>query len=319
INKSSAEYTEDNSNDEDNEDSNSAKEEQNNKDFDSVNTPPVKKHGRPKKIVKDNENKTSSVKRRGRPRKNNDESKKQTIVQKEKQKCLYEIGFGSLIGMAIYELPGMLESLESRSADDPFIKEWFSQLGDKNEVRPNDITDDYIKMIKEKCYNIHQDLISVREKLDEGLSRFPDSKKLNMFREKFEETTTGIDNDDTTGIDKESHSPDFQMESDSPASDDDNQKSNFQVLFHKESGNSYLQRMKNKDRNEDVDHILNEDDKVDDSCPAAGFCSVIEGDEVILSEVEEVEKEKKQIGNEDDRVVEDSHTTIPDSVTEGKE
>nr|GEZ58699.1 ulp1 protease family, C-terminal catalytic domain-containing protein [Tanacetum cinerariifolium] len=179
-------------------------------------------------------------------------------------------------------------------------------------------SEDYIKMIKEKCYNIHQDLISVREKLDEGLSRFPDSKKLNMFCEKFEETTTGIDNDDTTGMDKESYSPDCQMESDSPASDDDNQKSNFQVLFHKESGNSDLQRMKNKDRNEDVDHILNEDDKVDYSCPAAGFCFVIEGDEIILSEVEDVEKEKKQIGNEDDRVVEDSHTTIPDYVTEGK-
>nr|GFA40473.1 hypothetical protein [Tanacetum cinerariifolium] len=105
-------------------------------------------------------------------------------------------------------------------------------------------------MIKEKCYNIHQDLISVREKLDEGLSRFPDCKKLNMFREKFEETTT--------------------------------------------------------------------DDKVDDSCPATGVCSIIEGDEVKLSEVEDVEKEKQQIGNEDDRVVDDSDTTIPDSVTEGK-
>nr|GFB78445.1 hypothetical protein [Tanacetum cinerariifolium] len=175
-----------------------------------------------------------------------------------------------------------------------------------------------IKMIKEKCYNIHQDLISVREKLNEGLSRFPDSKKLNMFHKKFKETTTSIDNDDTAGIDKESYSPDCQMECDSPTSDDDNQKSKFPVLFHKESGNSDLQRMKNKDRNEDVDHILNEDDKVDDSCPTTGFCSVIEGDEVILSEVEYVEKEKKQIGNEDDRVVEDSHTTIPDSVTEEK-
>nr|GEZ88352.1 ulp1 protease family, C-terminal catalytic domain-containing protein [Tanacetum cinerariifolium] len=29
-------------------------------------------------------------------------------------------------------------------------------------------------MIKEKCYNIYQDLLSVREKLDEGLSRFLD-------------------------------------------------------------------------------------------------------------------------------------------------
>nr|GFA30524.1 hypothetical protein [Tanacetum cinerariifolium] len=173
-------------------------------------------------------------------------------------------------------------------------------------------------MIKEKCYNIHQDLISVREKLDEGLLRFPDCKKLNMFREKFEKTTTGIDNDDTTGIDKKSDSPDCQMESDSPTSDDDNQKSDFQVLFHKESGNSDLQRTKNKERNEDVHHILNEDDKVDDSCPATGVCSVIEGDEVKLSEVEDVDKEKQQIGNEDDRVVNDSDTIIPDSVTEGK-
>nr|GFB83508.1 ulp1 protease family, C-terminal catalytic domain-containing protein [Tanacetum cinerariifolium] len=53
---------------------------------------------------------------------------------------------------------------------------------------------------------------------------FPNCKKLNMFREKFKETTTGIDNDDTTCIDKKSDSLDCQMESDSPASDDDNQK-----------------------------------------------------------------------------------------------
>nr|GEW38947.1 hypothetical protein [Tanacetum cinerariifolium] len=222
INKSSAEYTKDNSNDEDNEDSHSAEEEQNTKDSDSVKTSPVKKSGRPKNI-------------------------------------------------------------------------------------------NYIKMIKEKCYNIHQDLISVREKLDEGLSRFPDCKKHNMFRKKFKKTTTGIDNDNITGIYKESESLDCQMESDSPASDDDNQKSDFQVLFHKESGNSDLQSMKNKERNEDVHHILNEDDTVDDSCPATGFCSVIEGDEVGY-----VEKEKQQIGNEDDRVVDDSDTTIPYSVTEGK-
>nr|GEW82574.1 hypothetical protein [Tanacetum cinerariifolium] len=122
-------------------------------------------------------------------------------------------------------------------------------------------------MIKEKCYNIHQHLISIREKLDEGLSRFPDYKKLNMFREKFEETTTGIDNDDTTEI-----------------------------------GNFDLQSMKNKERDEDVHRILNEDDKVDDSCPVTGVFSVIEGDEVKLSEAEDVEKEKQQIGNEDDRI-----------------
>nr|GFC16459.1 hypothetical protein [Tanacetum cinerariifolium] len=103
-------------------------------------------------------------------------------------------------------------------------------------------------MIKEKCYNIHQDLLSVREKLDEVLSRFPDCKKLNMFRKKFEETTTSIDNDDTT----------------------------------------------------------------------AEVCSDIEEDEVKSSEVEDLENEKQQISNKDDRVVDDSVTTIQDSVTEGK-
>nr|GEZ22740.1 hypothetical protein [Tanacetum cinerariifolium]GEZ32269.1 hypothetical protein [Tanacetum cinerariifolium] len=88
------------------------------------------------------------------------------ILNVDRKKCLYEMGFGSLIGMEIHELPGMLgfyaidnldtktnvlsltdnsilvnsqsvhdilgipmggcslESLESRSPDDPFIKEW---------------------------------------------------------------------------------------------------------------------------------------------------------------------------------------------------
>nr|GEX28874.1 hypothetical protein [Tanacetum cinerariifolium] len=63
VNKSSAEYTKDNSNDEDNKDSHSAEEEQNTKDSESVKTPPVKKRGHPKKIVRANENKSSSVKR----------------------------------------------------------------------------------------------------------------------------------------------------------------------------------------------------------------------------------------------------------------
>nr|GEW57320.1 hypothetical protein [Tanacetum cinerariifolium] len=83
INKSSVEYTEDNSNDEDNEDSHSAEEEQNIEDSDSLKTPPVRKCGRPKKIVRANENKSSSVKRRGHSRKRNDESKKQTIGSKQ--------------------------------------------------------------------------------------------------------------------------------------------------------------------------------------------------------------------------------------------
>nr|GEY00651.1 hypothetical protein [Tanacetum cinerariifolium] len=161
VNKSSVEYTKDNSNDEDNEDSHSAEEEQNTEDSESVKTPPVKKHGRPKKIIRANENKSSSVKRRGSPRKSNDESKKQTIGSKRKgreykvddddndgtkkmkkkskisdennknskirtrttptalfnamailngdrKKCLPEMGFGSMIGMGIHELPGKL-------------------------------------------------------------------------------------------------------------------------------------------------------------------------------------------------------------------
>nr|GFC34214.1 hypothetical protein [Tanacetum cinerariifolium] len=44
---------------------------------------------------------------------------------------------------------------------------------------------------------------------------------------------------------------------------------------------------KNKERNEDVHHILNEDDKVDDSCHATGVCYVIEEDEVKLNSVTE--------------------------------
>ncbi|GJV17272.1 hypothetical protein Tco_1362595 [Tanacetum coccineum] len=34
-----------------------------------------------------------------------------------------------------------IESLEPRSHDDPFIREWKSQFGDKSKIRPNDISD----------------------------------------------------------------------------------------------------------------------------------------------------------------------------------
>nr|GFB75840.1 hypothetical protein [Tanacetum cinerariifolium] len=105
------------------------------------------------------------------------------ILNVDRMKCLYKMDFGSMIGMAIHKLPGMLgfyvidnldtktnvlsltdnsilvtsqsvhdilripmggyslETLASKSPDDAFIKEWFSQFGEKNEVRPNDITD----------------------------------------------------------------------------------------------------------------------------------------------------------------------------------
>nr|GEZ52794.1 hypothetical protein [Tanacetum cinerariifolium] len=331
INESSAENTEDNSNDEDNEDSYSAKEDKilkiltlrghprKNNDESRKQTIGSKRKGREYKVEDDDDNdgtkrikkkmdhKEAKVKRKrnqkNTKRKIMDESsfKFKVTTTTSKDNLDTETNVLSLTdnyilvtSQSVHDILGIpmggcsLESLASRSPDDHFIKEWFSQFGDKKEVRPNDITD-VILSIKdaEKCYNIHRDLISVREKLDEGPLRFPDYKKLNMFREKFEETTTGIDIDDTTGIDKESDSPDCQMESDLPTSDDDNQKSNFQVLFHKESGNSDLQRMKNKERNEDVHYILNEDDKVDDSCPATGVCSVIEGDEVKLNSVTE--------------------------------
>nr|GEZ40251.1 hypothetical protein [Tanacetum cinerariifolium] len=74
----------DNSNNEDNEYSHSTEEEQNTKDSESVKTPPVKKRGRPKKIVRANDSKLSSVKRRMSPRNRNDELKKKTIGSKRK-------------------------------------------------------------------------------------------------------------------------------------------------------------------------------------------------------------------------------------------
>nr|GFA77346.1 hypothetical protein [Tanacetum cinerariifolium] len=90
-------------------------------------------------------------------------------------------------------------------------------------------------MIQDKCYNVHQDLRSVREILNEGLSRFPDCKKLNKLVKKFEEDFKKKDlvrndeNDDATATTNDKNDLlqfDSKIESDSPASsDDDNQKS----------------------------------------------------------------------------------------------
>nr|GFA82128.1 ulp1 protease family, C-terminal catalytic domain-containing protein [Tanacetum cinerariifolium] len=105
------------------------------------------------------------------------------ILNDDRKKCLHEMGFASMIGMGIYELPGKLgyyvidnfdsetnvlslndssilvtlesvndilgipmggcsiESLEPRTANDHFIKEWLSQFGEKTEIRPNDISE----------------------------------------------------------------------------------------------------------------------------------------------------------------------------------
>nr|GEY20294.1 hypothetical protein [Tanacetum cinerariifolium] len=84
VNKSNAEYTKDKSNDEDNEDSHSAEEEQNTKDSESVKTPPVKKRALFNAMA---------------------------ILNGDRKKCLDEIGFGSMTGMGIHELPGKLEYL----------------------------------------------------------------------------------------------------------------------------------------------------------------------------------------------------------------
>nr|GFA00044.1 ulp1 protease family, C-terminal catalytic domain-containing protein [Tanacetum cinerariifolium] len=128
VNKSNAEYTKYKSNDKDNEDSHSAEEEQNTEDSESVKTQPVKKRGRPKKlsglmIVNHHLLKTKT---NGLSLTDNS-----IVVTSQSVHDILGIPMGGC----------SLESLEPRSPDDPFIKEWLSQFVDKNEVRPNDITD----------------------------------------------------------------------------------------------------------------------------------------------------------------------------------
>ncbi|GJV23011.1 hypothetical protein Tco_1375706 [Tanacetum coccineum] len=176
-------------------------------------------------------------------------------------------------------------------------------------------------MIQDKCYNIHQDLRSVRENLNEGLSRFPDCKKLNKFRKKFEEDFSK--NDLARKDDKDKND---LLHSDNQI----NQMEEKQKNGNEESSSQMVK--------EYVHHSLNEDDKVGDSSPAMGVCSVIEGDEVKFTEIKDdinkkVGIEKQQIGNkessskmdqdsvntklnEDDRVVDSSHATGVDSVIE---
>nr|GEY96762.1 hypothetical protein [Tanacetum cinerariifolium] len=133
VNKSSVEYTKDNSNDEDNEDSHSAEEEQNTEDFE---------RGRPRKSNDESKKQRIGSKREEREYKveddgdndgtkklkkkskisdeNNKNSKIRTrttpttlfnamaILNGDRKKCLHEMGFGSIIGMGIHELPGKL-------------------------------------------------------------------------------------------------------------------------------------------------------------------------------------------------------------------
>nr|GEW79355.1 ulp1 protease family, C-terminal catalytic domain-containing protein [Tanacetum cinerariifolium] len=121
VNKSSAEYTKDNSNDEDIEDNHSAEEEQNTEDSESK-TPPVKKRGREYKVDDDDDNDgTKKMKKKSKiSDKNNKNSKirtrttptalfnAMTILNGDRKKCLHEMGFGSMIGIGIHELSGKL-------------------------------------------------------------------------------------------------------------------------------------------------------------------------------------------------------------------
>ncbi|GJU58436.1 hypothetical protein Tco_1236202 [Tanacetum coccineum] len=210
---------------------------------------------------------------------------------------------------------------------------------------------DFIKIIQDKCYNIHQDLRSVSEKLNEGLSLYPDCKKLNKFLKRFEEDFSKKDlarkdeNDDTTGIDKDkndlpysdkSGNFDFQSMKNEERNDADVESvTNFEVGGKREAknGNEASSQMDQ----DSVHPSLNEDDKVGDSSHATGVDCIIEGDAVELTEFEDVdinekvEKEKQQIGNEesssqmdqdsvnpslneDDKVGHSSHATGVDSV-----
>nr|GEW37651.1 ulp1 protease family, C-terminal catalytic domain-containing protein [Tanacetum cinerariifolium] len=132
------------------------------------------------KIFDDENNKNSKIRTRTTP---TTLFNAMAILNGDREKCLHEIGFGSMIGMGIHELPGklgfyvidnldtetnvlsltdssilvtsksvndilkipmggcLIESLEPRTPDDPFIKEWLSQFGEKTKIQPNDISD----------------------------------------------------------------------------------------------------------------------------------------------------------------------------------
>ncbi|GJS10482.1 putative ribonuclease H-like domain-containing protein [Tanacetum coccineum] len=82
-------------------------------------------------------------------------------------------------------------------------------------------------MIEDKFYNIRQDVMYVREILNEGLTQYPDSKKLNLVRKRFEEYDA--DNDDTTGVEKDKNelpNCDSQIEEDGTENVDTTGKDN---------------------------------------------------------------------------------------------
>nr|GEY64601.1 ulp1 protease family, C-terminal catalytic domain-containing protein [Tanacetum cinerariifolium] len=132
------------------------------------------------KISDDENNKNSKIRTRTTP---TTLFNAMAILNDDRKKCLHELGFGSMVGMGIYELPRKLgfyvidnfdtetnvlsltdslilvssesmndilgipmggcsiESLEPRTVDDPFIKEWLSQFGEKTKIRPSDMSD----------------------------------------------------------------------------------------------------------------------------------------------------------------------------------
>nr|GEX55983.1 hypothetical protein [Tanacetum cinerariifolium] len=130
----------------------------NSKYYESLETLPIKRTvGRSKKSVSANENKSSSVKRRGRPTKVNDEEKNQTVGSKgyyvidnfdiETNVLSLTDSLILVTSESVNDILGIpmggcsIESLEPRTADDPFIKEWLSQFREKTEIRPNDISE----------------------------------------------------------------------------------------------------------------------------------------------------------------------------------
>ncbi|GJS56547.1 putative reverse transcriptase domain-containing protein, partial [Tanacetum coccineum] len=165
-----------------------------------------------------------------------------------------------------------------------------------------------------------------REILNEGLAQYPDSKKLNLVRKRFEEYDA--DNDDTTGVNKDKNelpNCDSQIEEDGTENVDTTGKDN-------ESDSPAL--------SDDVEGDAVRLTEVEDvDINKKGVDSINEGDALGLAKVEgvdiseKVEKENQQIGNEEsssqmdedsvnpslnevDKVDDSSHATVLDSVIE---
>ncbi|GJX09430.1 hypothetical protein Tco_0199289 [Tanacetum coccineum] len=308
------------------------------------------------------------------------------ILNPDRKKCIRDMGFGSMIGMIIYD--ELFDALCQHNGDlynelfereaskwgqsnqhpsqgpltfmillylhstrcdhfdvirqTPAIRYWksgqmtyrekleieeyggFGRLPKHEAIKLQ--SEDFVKMIEDKLYNIRQDVIV--EVYDDMTMIFTtgvnkDKNELPNCDSQIEED--GTENVDTTGKDNESDSP--------ALSDGDNQKNDFRVMFHKKCGNFF----KNKESSSQdfVYPSLNEDDKVGDSSDATGVDSVIQGGDAAIEtenvDINEKVENKKQKNsneesssqdsvnpslNEDDKVGDSSHATVVDSVIE---